>query len=307
MQKMANDKNNPGSGDGAVPAGSDPSLTDRLEEYRSYMQNGGFSQQTISSYAGCVSRYIKWFRDSYGGEPKNLFRENILDFKSYLNNIRKLSPETINLYICALVSFNEYLVTIGSQTEMAVRGKDRVKIQASQTNPNDLESADVDSFRQKILEGQGKRDHAIVTVMAYAGLRISEVISLYVQDIVFDAGEILVRNGKGEKARTVYLNDKISNAVREYLKERSSDSPYLFVSRQGGGKLSRSRVNQIFNQYSDLITPHKLRHFFCSQSQNVAGYSITETAQQAGHASTKTTLRYSHPDRKAMIEKSNKL
>jgi integrase len=50
-----------------------------------------------------------------------------------------------------------------------------------------------------------------------------------------------------------------------------------------------------------------LRHFFCSQAQNVAGYSIAETAQQAGHASTKTTLRYSHPNRQVMIEKANKL
>jgi integrase len=190
---------------------------------------------------------------------------------------------------------------------MVVRSKDRIKIQAKQTNPNDLESADVDSFRQKVLEGQSKRDHAIVTVMAYAGLRISEVLNLYIQDIMFDIGEILVRSGKGDKARTVYLNDKIINAVREYLKERNSESSYMFVSRQGNGKLNRSRINQIFNKYSDIITPHKLRHFYCSQAQNVAGYSIAESAQQAGHASTKTTLKYSHPNRKTMIEKANKL
>ena len=129
----------------------------------------------------------------------------------------------------------------------------------------------------------------------------------HVQDIAFDTGEILVRSGKGDKARTVYLNDKISNAVREYLKERNSECSYLFVSRQGNGKINRSRINQIFNKYSNIITPHKLRHFYCSQAQNVAGYSIAESAQQAGHASTKTTLRYSHPDRKKMIEKANKL
>lgn len=304
---MSNEKINPTSGVGSVPANFNLSLTQRLDSFIDYLKNDDFSQRTIESYCGCVSRYIKWFGNSYGEQPKSLFRENILDFKSYMSNIRKYSPVTINLYICALVSFNEYLITAGCQTGMAVRGKDRIKIQTDQTNPNDLDAADVDRFRQKILEKQGKRDHAIVTVMAYAGLRISEVINLNVQDIIFSAGEILVRSGKGAKARTVYLNDKISNAVREYLKERKSDSPYLFVSRQGYGKLSRSRINQIFNKYSDKITPHKCRHFFCSQAQNVAGYSIAETAQQAGHVSTKTTLRYSHPDRKAMIEKANKL
>jgi len=287
--------------------GLEISLTKRLIGFNEYLHSDGFSQRTTDSYTSCISRYVKWFSGSFGNQPKLLYRENILDFKSYMINIKKYLSETINLYICALVSFNEYLISIGCQIEMAVRSKDRIKIQAKQTNPNDLESADVDSFRQKVLEGQGKRDHAIVTVMAYAGLRISEVVNLYIQDIVFDAGEILVRSGKGDKARTVYLNDKISNAVREYLKERNSESSYLFISRQGGGKLNRSRINQIFNKYSDTITPHKLRHFFCSQAQNVAGYSIAETAQQAGHASTKTTLRYSHPDRKAMIEKANNL
>lgn len=282
------------------------SLTERLNGFAEYLTDDGFSRRTIDSYTGCVSRYLKWCRDSYGDTPVQLYRENILDFKSYMNNIAKYTPATINLYVCSLVSFNEYLIEIHLQTEMAARSKDRIKVQSDQTNPNELESADVDRFRQKVLEGQGKRDHAIVTVMAYAGLRISEVLNLYVQDISFESGEILVRNGKGDKARTVYLNDKISNAVREYLKERKSDSPYLFVSRQGG-RLVRSRVNQIFNQYSDVLTPHMLRHYFCSQAQNVAGYSIAEVAQQAGHASPRTTLRYSHPDRKAMIEKANKL
>lgn len=303
---MSKKKNNPARGDVDSPAENKVSLTEHLDGFAEYLQSDDFSQRTIDSYTGCVSRYLKWCRVSHGAVPDRLYRENILDYSSYMKNIVKYSPATINLYICALVSFNEYLIEIHLQTEMAARSKDRIKIQSDQTNPNDLESADVERFRQKVLEGQGKRDHAIITVMAYAGLRISEVLNLYVQDISFQSGEILVRNGKGDKARTVYLNDKISNAVREYLRERKSESPYLFVSRQGG-RLVRSRVNQIFNKYSDTITPHQLRHFFCSQAQNVAGYSIAETAQQAGHASTKTTLRYSHPNRQAMIEKANKL
>ena len=64
-------------------------------------------------------------------------------------------------------------------------------------------------------------------------------------------------------------------SVREYLKERNSKSPYLFISRQGEGKLNRSRINKILNKYSGTIAPHKLRHFFCSQAQNVAGYRVS--------------------------------
>jgi integrase/recombinase XerD len=59
----------------------------------------------------------------------------------------------------------------------------------------------------------------------------------------------------GGKVRTVYMNDKVVTAIQEYLKERNSDSPYLFISRQAN-KVSRSRINQLFNKYSDVLTPH---------------------------------------------------
>ena len=94
-------------------------------------------------------------------------------------------------------------------------------------------------------------------------------------------------------------------AIQEYLKERNADSPYLFASRQCA-KLSASRINQIFNQYSDTITPKTLRHFFCSNALE-NGYSIHEVANQAGHSNVQTTLIYSNPSAKQMKEKANKL
>ena len=98
---------------------------------------------------------------------------------------------------------------------------------------------------------------------------------------------------------------KVWKKVREYLKERDSDSAYLFVSRNGG-KLDRSSVNRFFNQCSDRITPHKLRHYFCSHALEM-GYTVAEVANQAGHASERTTLIYTNTSRKQMKEKSNLL
>lgn len=94
--------------------------------------------------------------------------------------------------------------------------------------------------------------------------------------------------GKGDKHRLVYLNDKTVHTIREYLKVRDSDSPYLFVSRQRE-KLNPSRINQIFNQYSDTITPKTLRHYFCSYALE-NGYSIHEVANQAGHSNVQLDL-----------------
>lgn len=110
---------------------------------------------------------------------------------------------------------------------------------------------------------------------------------------------------KGNKQCMVYINDKIAYAMREYLKERKSDCSYFFVSRQSG-KLAPSRVNQIFNKYSDVITPKTLRHFFCSNALE-SGYSIHEVASQAGHSAIQVTLLYTNPSAQAMKDKANKL
>lgn len=264
------------------------------------------AEQTIKTYMGRMVRYRKWYESSYGNWQPVLYRANVLDFISFLRNIQKLQPATVNGYVAALSSYNNYMLDAKLQTDMAVRDKDRIKVQAETVDPNDLDVSEVDQFRQAVLVGSGKRDHALITILAYAGLRISEAINLEVNDIDLISHELLVRQGKGGKVRIVYINDKIVNAVREYLMERDDSGPYLFPSRQRS-RLDRTTVNRLCNKYSDKITPHKLRHFFGSQSQNEAGYSIHETAQQMGHSSTRTTLRYSHPDKEALKEKANRL
>lgn len=197
-----------------------------------------------------------------------------------------------------------FLIENGTQTEEAVLKADFMKIQLQYASPCTVRKEDVEAFRQSLLEGGSKRDYAIVTLYAYTGIRRSECVRLKMEDVDLTAREIRVV-GKGDKYRLVYLNDKTVHAIREYLKVRRPYSPYLFSSRQGQ-MLSVSRVNQIFNKYSDTITPKTLRHYFCSNALE-NGYSIHEVANQAGHSNIQTTLLYSNPSAREMKEKANRL
>ena len=132
------------------------------------------------------------------------------------------------------------------QTEVVILKADFMKVQMQYANPCTVTKQEVDAFRQRLLEGGSKRDYALVTLYAYSGLRRSECVNLLLEQVDLVSKEIRVI-GKGDKQRLVYLNDKIVHAIREYLKERRTESPYLFVSRQSG-KMAPSRVNQIFNQ-----------------------------------------------------------
>lgn len=192
----------------------------------------------------------------------------------------------------------------GRQTEAAVLDSDFMKIQIQYASPCTVEKKDVEAFRQRLLESGSKRDFCLVTLYAYSGMRRSECVNLKLDQVDLTAKEIRIV-GKGDKHRLVYINDKIVYAIREYLKVRNSDSPYLFVSRQSE-KLNPSRINQIFNRYSDVITPKTLRHYFCSNALE-NGYSIHEVANQAGHSNVQTTLIYSNPTAKEMKDKANRL
>jgi len=101
------------------------------------------------------------------------------------------------------------------------------------------------------------------------------------------------------------MSPKVQHAIREYLKVRNSDSPCLFVSRQSP-KAHRSIGNRICEAHSDIITPHKLRHFFCTHALNV-GYSLAEVVYMAGHTNVRTTTGYLNASRKEMKEKAARL
>lgn len=276
-----------------------------LDKFKSYLQKEGKSENTIKSYIINIGEYVKWFNDSYGLEVIKLHRENVLEYKSYLMNVKKfkgknLNARTINAKLSSLAAINKFLIEEGIQHDLVIYSKDTIKVQQEYANPCVVEKKDVEAFRQKILEAGDKRLYSLATLISYSGVRITEALSIKLADICFEAKEIIIRKGKGNKQRIVYINSKIIEALRAYLKVRRDDGEFLFISRESES-LSRSVVNREFQKYSNTITPHMLRHFYCSHALD-SGYSVAEVANQAGHRDTRTTLIYTNPSRTKMKE-----
>lgn len=285
-------------------------MEDLVENFVKYLNSKGKSENTLKSYKLHIAEYIKWFSDSYGTCFKKLYRENILEYRSFLINVKKfkgknLNAKTINAKLSALAFLNKFLIEQKVQDEVVINDSDMIKIQINYANPTDINKAEVESFRQKILESGDKRLYALATLLAYGGLRISEALNVKLDDISLQGKELIVKKGKGEKQRIVYLNTKIINSIREYLKERNDDGEFLFPSRESD-KVDRTVINKQFKKFSDKITPHKLRHFFCTNALS-AGFGIHEVANQAGHSSVQTTLIYTNPSRDEMKRKTELL
>lgn len=275
-----------------------------LKLFSLYLHTRGKSPGTVSVYCQNISQYLRGCEETFGERPSQLYRANVLEYISYMRNIKGYSPKTVNHHLSSLRSYNDCLIESGQQTDTVILKNDFMKIQLQYASPSTVTKKDVEAFRQRLLESDSKRNYAIVTLFAYSGIRRSECANLKLDQVDLTAREIRVI-GKGDKQRVVYINDKIVHAIREYLKERNSDSPYFFISRQSE-KLTASRINQIFNRYSDIITPKTLRHFFCGNALE-NGYSIHEVANQAGHSNVQTTLIYANPTAQAMKDKANKL
>lgn len=278
-----------------------------MMEFEKFMTDEGKAQGTMRKYTENVNVYKRWYAETFGQELEKLYRANILEYKSYLKNIKQLNAKTINAKLSAFLKYNEFLKAQGTQDLLVITKKDFIPVQTTTASPTTTTKLDVEKFRQKVLIEEGSRNYAICTVMAYAGLRISECLNLKMNDINTTSREIIVRSGKGGKQRITYMNDKIVEAIRSYQAERNEDgTSFLFLSNKGGN-LDRSTINRMFNKYSDTITPHSLRHFFCTNALEAGGYGIHEVASLAGHSNIATTLIYTNPNVEKMKQKANLL
>ena len=283
-----------------------------MDSFIQYLQMEGKSENTIKGYDQSVSGFLKWFDQSKGVEFQRLHHENVREYLSFLKTIKNSKPKTINTKINALVKFNEFLIESNVQEEMVLTKKDYVKVQQQYASLAKVEYKDVEKFRQMVLDSGNKRNYALVTLLAYAGLRISEALNLKLDDFNITSREILVKNGKGSKSRTVFINDKVKTALQSWLKERVKEgieNEQLFVSNRNK-QMDRTTVNKHFKEYAEKlgkdITPHDLRHFFCSHAIN-KGMSVHEVANQAGHSNIHTTLLYTNPSKDDLINKMNQL
>lgn len=280
-------------------------MEELIKEFKKKMYLEGKSQKTIEVYGNSVKEFFKWFYDSYGNiEYKKLYRENILEYKSYLKNIKKsahsgnnLCPKSINSKLSALICFNELI----EPDNIVVTKRDLIKIQAEMVSPTSITKKEIEEFRQIVLQSEGcaaKRNYAIVTILAYAGLRITECLNLRKSDICLESSELKVTNGKGEKARIVIINSKIISAVREYQKTDHVDSEWLFHNSRGE-RLNQTTINRVFKlccPKGHNITPHTLRHFYAINAVSSGIFTIPEIANQMGHSSIKTTMKYMNPN-----------
>lgn len=158
------------------------------------------------------------------------------------------------------------------------------------------------SNMKKLLKVRSLRDYCLFTLGINSGLRISDILSLKVIDVVDGNGKvkerITLREQKTNKTKDFPISENSKSALSEYLKSRNhnNDEP-LFQSRKNKGFLKRQQAYRIINEVSravgikDKIGTHTLRKTFGYHAYN-NGYDITIIQKLFNHSSPSITLRY---------------
>jgi integrase/recombinase XerD len=183
--------------------------------------------------------------------------------------------------------------------------------------PKAIAREDVESLLE--LPGRdpiGRRDRAILETLYGSGARISELVDLDVDDVDLDEGSLLVRAGKGNKARRVPIGRLARKAITDYLAvarpELARKAPAgttkgaLFLNARGG-RLTRQGCWKILKGYADgaglkgRVSPHTLRHSFATHLLD-GGADIRVVQELLGHASLSTTQVYTLVSQKRLRE-----
>lgn len=282
-----------------------------LDQYKAYLADMDRSPRTIAGYLRDLTRFARWFEQTNGEQmsPENLTSIDAREYRQYLMNIEKASPATINRKLAAVRSYAEWMVASSLAEVNALSSVRGVKEQ--ETGLRWLEKKDqaallrqlekdVNAARTVPARTQALRNRAIVLVLLNTGLRVSELCDLELGDIEIAErkGSLVVREGKGRKARSIPLNLPARSALKEWLTFRPKlDTQKIFTSRRGDG-LTPSAVQRFLTEKGQRcrveVTPHRLRHTFCKNLVN-AGVSLEKIAALAGHESIETTRRYVEP------------
>ena len=271
-----------------IPAAGTP---DVVKYYIASKGVSNLSRGTLQQYRYKLEHFFAAVRKSYLDVTANDIRIYLYNFKlersasdSYVDNVRV----TLSAFFRWLTE-NEYI-----QRNPCVR-VEPIKHAAPQREP--LSTLGLESLR---VHCETIREKALIDFLYSTGCRVSECAALQKTDIDWSQNAVLIRHGKGDKARVVYFNDESSVSLRAYLSARTDSTPALWVSQKAPhGQLLPHALEAIVRKVGKRAGihayPHRLRHTFATVGLR-NGIPLDKVQALLGHSDPKTTLIYAKQD-----------
>lgn len=261
-------------------------VDDAIEYFISYLvRRRGSTRTTEITYRSILGDFSKRLNCDNTASITICAIDSIIDAYSILG----FKPKTLKNKVVVIRSFIKYLYA----REYTNIRPERIEIpKIQQDEPNFLTPTEADRLIQS---ANDVRDRAIIVTLIRSGLRVSELTDLRYDDL-FERS-IVVRKGKGGKARITFISPDAEQAIYEYLATKCR-TEYLFTNLCGN-KISRQYIARIVSEYARAagiekhVSPHTLRHTFATGLLH-NGARIEDVQPMMGHANINTTRIYMH-------------
>jgi integrase/recombinase XerD len=264
----------------------------------------GLSSLTIAAYSTDIAQFSN-FLEKHKRTLLNAQRKQVSDFirQLFANSV---DGRSVGRKLSALRHLYRYLLLdklIEHDPTLNIESPKQWKVLPKALARDETEAMLLSprpASNRRHADAMAARDHAMLEVFYAAGLRVSEIIGVKLEDLKLDLGYVLVR-GKGDKERIVPLGKSAQDALTEYIKHyrpilAKGTTPLLFVGR-GVRKLTRQRVWQMVRGASAgagrNASPHMLRHS-CATHMVENGADLRTVQTILGHADISTTQVYTH-------------
>jgi integrase/recombinase XerD len=274
-----------------------------LDQFLHYLTvEKGLAKKTLEAYSHDLNRFLDYLQEK---RIEDVLGATKLDVRAFLLTlrVRKLSNKTIVRNLVAIRTFFRFLTQEGKLESNPV--EDLESPQLAKTLPEILSLREVEELLEapKPQTPLGIRDQSMLEMLYATGMRVSELVSLQMNQLNLEGGYVLLF-GKGSKERAVPLGAEAIKRVSDYLKGarqillKGKESPFLFLNRSGR-KMSRQVFWKKIKTYGrragirKKITPHLLRHSFASHLL-ARGADLRSVQMLLGHADISTTQIYTH-------------
>lgn len=263
----------------------------------------GLSENTLSAYRRDLNHFSSWL----SSQNLTLLKVHNADIQLYLREKidQKAQASSVSRLLSSIKRFYRFYIREGRLNNDPSALIDAPKI--AKKLPKSLSEQDVQNLLDAPDENTllGLRDKLMFEVLYASGLRVSELVSLRLEQINMHIGVIKIM-GKGNKERLVPLGEEALDCLQKYLhtarpellKGVDQTTPFVFVTRRGGG-ITRQSAWYIIKKYANQasihadISPHTLRHAFATHLLN-HGADLRAVQMLLGHSDLSTTQIYTH-------------
>ncbi|TCL62989.1 integrase/recombinase XerD [Hydrogenispora ethanolica] len=278
-------------------------MQDSLQDYLNYLSvERGLAKNTLESYGRDLRQFLSYLKEKKNLDLQATTQATVIGYLLLLQ-ARGKATATLSRNLAAIKSYYHFLAREGMIERDPTINLDAPK--QEKRLPRVLSVQDVEHLLEQpdLKNPVGVRDRAMLEVLYATGLRVSELVSLKINDLNLEMSYIRCF-GKGSKERIVPLGSVATKYVKIYLEHARkflASSPYedtLFLNHHGKG-LTRQGFWKIIKKYAENldiaieITPHTLRHSFATHLLE-NGADLRSVQEMLGHADISTTQVYTH-------------